>query len=405
MGLKIPGEIPQSPTNATLTAVLAGLNVLDERHNVDIKTDDTTALQILSKQLKKWEDVGFVSLTNKALVKALIAQLRQRTGIITISEALDGSTQAAKALAKASLDNLGLRNDRPGDLRIRSDVVIRGAKLTNLTQASAYKLIRETVEVKERRTTDRNISQIQAALLLLNNVSPTEAQIWRSIRSTDFLRRPRNFLYLAINQAHKLGKFWLRIPDFCDWGTCQYCNETESMEHILFECRRPGQVQLWNLAQLLWKGKNLPWPQMSMGLALGCGLVKFYNDDKHRLYGAERLFRIVVAETMHAIWKIRCDVVLKRNNSPIAIAKAHNTWVQALNERLKYDCFMTNQARYGKRALNPKLVLCTWSGVLKDKNDLPDSWIMEPKVLVGIEPITTLPQRSKRSRDRPGRNR
>ncbi|KAJ7589204.1 hypothetical protein C8J56DRAFT_784463, partial [Mycena floridula] len=249
-------------------------------------------------------------------------------------------------------------------LRIQSNLVVRGAKLASLTQARAYRLIRETVEIKARRTTDRNISLIQKAILSLNDNSPTEAQIWRSIRSSDFLWRPRNFLYLAIHNAHKIGDFWVRIPDYHDWGICQFCNETKSVQHILFECRRPGQAQLWNLTQLLWARKRQPWPPMSMGLALGCGLAKFHDNDHRPLPGTARLFRILVAETIHTIWKIRCDTVLKRNNVPMALAQVHNMWVQALNERLKNDCFMTNQARYGKWALNPDLVLCTWSGTL-----------------------------------------
>ncbi|KAJ7580810.1 hypothetical protein C8J56DRAFT_1006419 [Mycena floridula] len=160
------------------------------------------------------------------------------------------------------------------------------------------------------------------------------------------------------------------------------------MQHILFECRRPGQAELWNIAQLLWVNKKLQWPQMTLGLALGCGLVKFHNADGRLLPGATRLFRVLVAET--------------RNNVPVVAAQVHNMWVHALNECLKTDCLMTNQSCYGKRALSSDLVLCTWSGTLRDKINLPDSWIMEPKVLVGIEPITL--QHNRRPRDRPRRN-
>ncbi|KAJ7586871.1 hypothetical protein C8J56DRAFT_786739, partial [Mycena floridula] len=279
-----------------------------------------------------------------------------------------------------------------------------GARLADLTQARAYKLIRETKDIKTRCTTERNLALIQNAILLLNNHSPSEAQIWCSIQNKDFLQRPRDFLYLAVHGTHKLGEFRLRIPDYREWGTCHFCNETETMQHILFECRRPGQAELWNLAQTLWANKKLPWPQMTLGLALGCGLVKFHNGDGCLLAGATRLFQVLVAETMHTIWKIRCDIVLKRNNMPMVAAQVHNMWVHALNERLMTDCLMTNQARYGKRALNSNLVLRTWSRTLRDEINLPDSWILEPKVLVGIDPITQL-QQNRHPRDRPGRNR
>jgi hypothetical protein len=47
---------------------------------------------------------------------------------------------------------------------------------------------------------------------------------------------------------------------------------------------------------------------------------------------------------------------------------------------------MTN-TRYGKKALNKFLVLHTWSGVLKDEASLPEDWIRQPGVLVGIVPL------------------
>ncbi|KAJ7574960.1 hypothetical protein C8J56DRAFT_802209 [Mycena floridula] len=236
-------------------------------------------------------------------------------------------------------------------------------------------------------------------------ISPrSRTQCWRSIRISDFLRRPRNFLYLAMHEGYKVGKFWTRIPDFHDWGMCQFCNETESMQHILFECRRPGQAELWSLAQLLWEKKRQQWPQMSMGLALGCGLAKFYDDNGRLQLGTTRLFRILVAETMHTIWKIRCKIALNQNNVPMVRAQIHNIWVQVMNERLKNDCLMTNQARYGKRALNSDLVLRTWSGTLRDENSLPDSWIMEPKGFIGYRANYATPTQQTPPGP-PGRNR
>ncbi|KAJ7572423.1 hypothetical protein C8J56DRAFT_807628 [Mycena floridula] len=403
MGIKIPDQIPASSTNGTLTAILAGLSIIESHHNIDIKTDDALATRIMSVNLTRWEDEGFVALTNKPLLKSIATRLRKRTGITTISEIRDVETRSARTLAKNGLDNLAPQVDRSEDLRIQSDLVIWGAKMTDLTQARAYRLIHETKNIKTRCTTEQNIALIQSAILLLNNYSPTEAQIWCSIQNTDLLQQQRNFLYLAVHGTQKLGDFWLRIPDYREWGTCHFCNETKTMQHILFECHKPGQAELWNLAQLLWVNKKLQWPQMTLGLALGCGLVKFHNADGRLLLGATRLFRVLVAETVHTIWKIRCDIVLKRNNVPMAAAQVHNMWVHALNERLKTDCLMTNQSHYGKRALNSDLVLCTWSGTLRDEINLPDSWIMEPKVLVGIEPITL--QHNRRPRDCLGRNR
>ncbi|KAJ7587823.1 hypothetical protein C8J56DRAFT_733695, partial [Mycena floridula] len=148
MGIKVPEPIQASPTNATLAAILAGMTLLDTHHNVDIKTDDALTVNIISAQLRKWEEEGFVGLTNKTLLKAIAAQLRRRKGTITISMTKVDSIRTAKTLAKNSLENSIPQVDRRGDLRIQSDLVIRGAKLASLTQARAYKLIRETKDIK-----------------------------------------------------------------------------------------------------------------------------------------------------------------------------------------------------------------------------------------------------------------
>jgi hypothetical protein len=50
------------------------------------------------------------------------------------------------------------------------------------------------------------------------------------------------------------------------------------------------------------------------------------------------------------------------------------------------DQEMTSK-RYGKKALDKSLVLHTWSGVLKNEASLPENWIKQPRVLVGIVPL------------------
>lgn len=58
------------------------------------------------------------------------------------------------------------------------------------------------------------------------------------------------------------------------------------------------------------------------------------------------------------------------------------------------DRLLTDSMRYGKRATKIDLVLKTWSGLLKDEDNLPDNWIRQTGVLVGMTP-----------RRPPGRNR
>ena len=64
--------------------------------------------------------------------------------------------------------------------------------------------------------------------------------------------------------------------------------------------------------------------------------------------------------------------------------EVHNKWLAMINNRLSMDCLMTDRRRYGKKALKSKDVLLTWSGVLMDQENLPDNWLWQSGVLVGI---------------------
>jgi ribonuclease HI len=76
-----------------------------------------------------------------------------------------------------------------------------------------------------------------------------------------------------------------------------------------------------------------------------------------------------------------------------------------MNKRLIIDRLLTDKITYGKQASVPHLlVLQTWSKTLRNEDEIPDDWLREPEVLVGMEP-----KRSRRSPspmpERRGRNR
>jgi hypothetical protein len=118
----------------------------------------------------------------------------------------------------------------------------------------------------------------------------------------------------------------------------------ESMEHILLQCTIPGQQVIWNLArQLCLKKKR--WPRISYGTILGCSLTKM-TDNVYKK-GDNRLFHILVSESAHLIWKLRCERRITHNDSPVgqlAPAEIHNRWLQIINSRLTMDRILTNGA-------------------------------------------------------------
>jgi ribonuclease HI len=141
-----------------------------------------------------------------------------------------------------------------------------------MTQAVTYAGIQEQKTASARITTEANTKLIQTFIHEYYGLLPTTQQIWKSVRHKDFTRQIRNFLWKTIHGAHRTGKYWLHIPECKERDRCQHCDEIETMEHILLRCRKPGQAQVWKLAQELWHKKHPTWPVLSMGSILGCGL-------------------------------------------------------------------------------------------------------------------------------------
>ncbi|KAJ7852655.1 hypothetical protein B0H14DRAFT_2354714, partial [Mycena olivaceomarginata] len=139
---------------------------------------------------------------------------------------------------------------------------------------------------------------------------------------------------------------------------------------------------IWDLCTQIWEMKHHKMPALSIGLILGSALCEFKNTHGRRMREASRLFTILVTESAHLIWKLRCDRVL--SNKQLSTLQIHNKWVTLINSRLRFDQLLTDTSRYGNRALNAKMILRTWDGVLMDNLNLPENWIWQSGVLMGI---------------------
>ncbi|KAG1751740.1 hypothetical protein EDB19DRAFT_1591612, partial [Suillus lakei] len=88
------------------------------------------------------------------------------------------------------------------------------------------------------------------------------------------------------------------------------------------------------------------------------------------------LYTIIISESAHLIWKLQCERVIKFNGDESQFhldTEIHNRWVKALNTRLKFHKLLSNASRYSKKALKVDTVLCTWSGVLMNEDNLPNN--------------------------------
>lgn len=220
---------------------------------------------------------------------------------------------------------------------------------------------------------------------------PTPEHVWKSIWDPDIPRSIRGFLWKCMHNAYKIGEYWSRIPNYDQRSKCALCGEEETMEHILVDCDASQASKIiWNLARQLWLKREKKWPKITIGTILGANLVKFVNKSGKTTEGKGRLFKILLTESAHLIWKLRCERTIKFGGDEEKYhtdCEIHNRWLNTINSRLKFDGkIMTDTSRFKKYVIKESTVLKTWSGVLRNEDNLPDNWIHQTGVLVGMAP-------------------
>jgi hypothetical protein len=208
------------------------------------------------------------------------------------------------------------------------------------------------------------------------NVAPTTEKIWSTPRHQDFTRKTRDSLWKSIQNAYKIGDFWLPIEGHQARGICPLCNVVEDMDHILTKCGAKPRIIAWNQENSLWKNKyNSDLPN-GLGNILGCGLANFENEGKPNK-GKNRLLQILTSETAFIIWKMRNERMIRDNDSTQepSTSEIRNRWTNAIDKRLTMDRALTDNARFKKRAIDHKLVKATRSGCLHSEEDLPNNWV------------------------------
>ncbi|KAG0702107.1 hypothetical protein DFH29DRAFT_755173, partial [Suillus ampliporus] len=85
--------------------------------------------------------------------------------------------------------------------------------------------------------------------------------------------------------------------------------------------------------------------------------------------------------------KLRCERAIKLGGDGEKYhsqTEVYNRWINAINTRLKFDQLLADPMRYGRKAIKADNVLKTWSGILHNEENLPDNWIRQSGVLVGM---------------------
>ncbi|KAJ7174703.1 ribonuclease H-like protein, partial [Mycena filopes] len=381
---RLAEELEQSKANAELAAVVLAVQKTSNDAELKLESESDVVLKNVTRYMGRNEDRGWIGAPNKETSRALKALLRARRNRTTLAVVRNETTTAASTLSgEAARDATAITPEIK--LHVPPGLKVAGAKLSKLTQASAYRGIKEMRNKVSRKATNKNISNVQEELRNQYVHAPTAATIWKSIRHKDITRQIRTFLWKSMHGAHRIGKFWENIPECEDRAICGHCDVTETFEHIMLECQRPGQKQVWRLAKEFWGKKHPQWPQLSLGGILGCSLAVFEDEKKRVLPATARLYRILITESMYLIWKIRNESVIVHNGEPPAENEIHNKWVRTMNDRLEIDVSLTNDIKFDKQySLKPALVLETWRGTLKNEGSMPRNWLRQPEVLVGI---------------------
>ncbi|KAJ7927946.1 ribonuclease H-like protein [Mycena leptocephala] len=364
-------------------AILFAIQNLPREVSPNFKIKSRRILRALTVDLEIYEDKGWTDVNDSTILRAIVAALRGRGSRCTFQEASEIDGQGMKEAS--DMADLGLDGGLPSLLGtdIPPSHDLKGMKLCTGTQKSFYKAIKAGKKKPERMKTTIMLDITRHAATDLSGRTPTDSQIWLSIRNQDITRTTRDFMWRCLHQAYKVGNYWRNIPTYEHFATCQHCQVDDTMEHILLECEAPGQQKLWDMAQELWEMKGYQWPEMSYGRIFACGLVDVRNASGKRDVGANWLFRILISETAHLIWKLRCTRVIDRGNDPskyFTKTELQNKWLHCINSRLRSDALLTDTKKYGNRALKIRKVMDTWRGVVKDPKNLSDTSIRQSRV-------------------------
>ncbi|KAI0686285.1 ribonuclease H-like protein, partial [Cytidiella melzeri] len=390
LSIRVPGPIQTNQVGEILAVQQAAART-PPFALLHIVSDSKYVIEGLTIHLQKWRDKGWIAVDNADLFRSAAYHLQKRSAVTTFEWVKGHSENEGNEGADALAGHGAQKTDEdPIDLSIPANWNITGTKLAVLSQALAYAGIRQGKTHQTRPTTEVNLDHVFHCVHdHLSGRQPTRAAIWKALRHRDITKKISDFLWKSMHGALKVGKYWNHIPHFEERAKCTICHDEESIEHILTECNAPECKQIWQLCQRVWLKKvpNLPWPGTRLGNILGAALIDLRTPDKKRLHGASRLYRIMITESAHLIWRMRCERRIDRQHlqhPEHSIPEIDRRWLAAMNSRILLDREMTRK-KYGKKALNKTLVLRTWSGTLRNEHNLPTDWI-NTGFLVGMGP-------------------
>ncbi|KAJ7339152.1 hypothetical protein DFH08DRAFT_812546 [Mycena albidolilacea] len=313
-GRCIPASGEQSQYVAELFAALETVRQVDTNSVLTIYSTQEYVCEAMNKKLSKWEHEGWVGVPHRDVLRCLAAELKARKAPTFFKLAAPGMPERllcrqATMLAKNAVRAPG---NQEWDFTLPKGTALPGLSLQGNRQRVFYRSIREekTKKLTPRLSTIKTLDLVWKAAEDDFGRYASDTDIWRAVHAKDILPRTAQFLWKGIHNAHRIGKYWIHIPECKDCAICKECNVTEDLAHILVGCRSPGQEIIWEATRSLWLGKETQWPAVSLGTILGCGLADFRDERKKQKHGTQRLYRILMSESAYLIWKLQNDRVI-----------------------------------------------------------------------------------------------
>ena len=393
--IKVPGTT-QSNQAGEIAAIVVALQSVSPLNPLEIISDSRYVIDGLTKHLTSWEDTGWIGIQNQRLFQTAAYHLRRRAAPTTFKwtkgHNQNEGNEGADELANDGANKL---HDDGIDQTIPDTFLLQGARLAKITQALAYRYIIDSLTHQYNRQALMNLDIARHAIANAYGNLETDAAIWHKTRHPDIRKPIQNFLFRAIHGSLRIGDYWNKIPNYEIRATCPQCRyPDESLEHILTDCPSIEAQTIWGILQRTWPTTLGGWKKPTLGEILGCGCISPRNthpDPPSKIAkGAARLKIILLSESAHLIWILRCDRVI--NGVRHSKTTTESRWLNKINARLDMDRRMAASPHY---PLTVPRVKQTWQNLLSRSQTLPDDWATRPEVLVGI----TLPRPSVATED------
>jgi ribonuclease HI len=166
-----------------LAAVIVAAEALPNYSKITIIMDSRYVIDGLTKHLQTWEDNRWINIKNADLFKKATYLLKRRMAP-TAFKWVKGHQGNLGNEESDKLAKEGAEKHTPNklSLNIPKEFDLQGAKLATLTQAIAYRGIRERKPTITCPSTNRNLDLIREATQSFTGEYETDKMIWKSIR-------------------------------------------------------------------------------------------------------------------------------------------------------------------------------------------------------------------------------